>query len=178
MSTTISAAQVRELRDMSGAPMMDCKKALTESGGDLEKAGEGLVSSYIHHNGRVGVLLEVNCETDFVANTDQFKEFCKGISLHIASMKPLCVAREEVPSVLVEKERAILLETVDKSKPEEIQQKMVDGRMGKFYAEQCLLEQPFVMDDKKSVEQHRAETVGTLGENIQIKRFVRFEIGA
>ena len=198
MSTTISAAQVRELRDMSGAPMMDCKKALTESGGDLEKAGEwlrkkgiakaakkadreageGLVSSYIHHNGRVGVLLEVNCETDFVANTDQFKEFCKGISLHIASMKPLCVAREEVPAELVEKERAILLETVDKSKPEEIQQKMVDGRMGKFYAEQCLLEQPFVMDDKKSVEQHRAETVGTLGENIQIKRFVRFEIGA
>ena len=198
MSSTISAAQVRELRDMSGAPMMDCKKALTESDGDLEKAGEwlrkkgiakaakkadreagaGLVSSYIHHNGRVGVLLEVNCETDFVANTDQFKEFCKGISLHIASMNPLCVAREEVPAELVEKERAILLETVDKSKPEEIQQKMVDGRMGKFYAEQCLLEQPFVMDDKKSVEQHRAETVGTLGENIQIKRFVRFEIGA
>ena len=198
MSTTqITAAQVRELRDMSGAPMMDCKKALTETDGDLEKAGEwlrkkgiakaakkasrevteGLVSSYIHHNGRVGVLLEVACETDFVANTDQFKDFCRGISLHVASMKPLCVAREEVPSELVEKERTLLLDTVDKSKPEEIQQKMVDGRMGKFYAEQCLLEQPFVKDDKKTVEQHRAEIVGTLGENIQIRRFARFEVG-
>lgn len=199
MSTTqVTAAQVRELREMSGAPMMDCKKALTETDGDLEKAGdwlrkkgiakaakkadrevtEGLVSSYIHHNGKVGVLLEVACETDFVAKTEQFTAFCREISLHIASMKPICVGRDEVPEALVAKEREILLETVDKSKPEEIQNKMVDGRMNKFFAEQCLMEQGFVMDDKKTVEQHRAEIVGTLGENIQIRRFARFEIGA
>lgn len=199
MSTTqVTAAQVRELREMSGAPMMDCKKALTESDGDLEKAGdwlrkkgiakaakkagrevtEGLVYSYIHHNGKVGVLLEVACETDFVAKTEPFIAFCREISLHIASMRPICVGRDEVPEALVAKEREILLETVDKSKPEEIQNKMVDGRMNKFFAEQCLMEQGFVMDDKKTVEQHRAEVVGTLGENIQIRRFARFEIGA
>jgi elongation factor Ts len=197
MSPAITASQVRDLREMSGAPMMDCKKALTESDGDLEKAGEwlrkkgiakaakkadrdaseGAVSSYIHHNGKVGVLLEVNCETDFVAATEQFKSFCHDVSLHIASMKPTCVRREEVPEALVEKEREILLDQVDKSKPEDIQKKMVDGRMGKFYAELCLLEQPFVKDDGKTVEQVRAETVGKLGENIQISRFARFEIG-
>ncbi|GJM22601.1 MAG: elongation factor Ts [Planctomycetota bacterium] len=198
MTTQVTASQVKELRDMSGAPMMDCKKALTENAGDLEKAGEwlrkkgiakaakkadrevaeGLVSSYIHHNGRVGVLLEMNCETDFVAATDAFKEFCRDVSLHIASMKPICVGREEVPSELVEKEREILLAQIDKSKPEEIQQKMIDGRMNKYFAEQCLLEQTYVKDDKKTVEQFRAETVGKLGENIQIRRFARFEIGA
>ena len=197
MTTTISAAQVRDLRQMSGAPMMDCKKALSESGGDIDKAvewlrkkgiakaakkagreaSEGLVSSYIHHNGRVGVLLEVNCETDFVSATDDFKSFCHEISLHIASMKPLCVRREEVDETLVAKERDILLEQIDKSKPAEIQEKMIEGRLGKFFAEQCLLEQPFVKDDKKTVEQYRAETVGKLGENIQIHRFARFEVG-
>lgn len=198
MTTQVTASQVRELREMSGAPMMDCKKALTESGGDLEKAGEwlrkkgiakaakkadreaseGLVSSYIHHNGRVGVLLEVNCETDFVSATDDFKQFCRDVSLHIASMKPICVGRDEVPAELVDKEREILKAQIDTSKPEEIQQKMIDGRLNKFFAEQCLLEQPYVKDDKKSVEQFRAETVGKLGENIQIRRFARFEIGA
>jgi len=198
MTTQVTATQVRELREMSGAPMMDCKKALTESGGDVEKASEwlrkkgiakaakkadreaseGLVSSYIHHNGRVGVLLEVNCETDFVSATDDFKQFCRDVSLHIASMKPICVGRDEVPSELVEKEREILLAQIDKSKPEEIQQKMIDGRLNKFFAEQCLLEQPYVKDDKKSVDQFRAETVGRLGENIQIRRFARFEVGA
>ncbi len=198
MTTTINAAQVRDLRQMSGAPMMDCKKALTESDGDVDKAvewlrkkgiakaakkagreaSEGAVSSYIHHNGRVGVLLEVNCETDFVAATPAFKEFCHGISLHIASMKPTCVRREDVDAALVEKERAFLSEQIDSSKPAEIQEKMLEGRLGKFYAEQCLLEQPYVMDDKKTVEQIRAETVGNLGENIQIHRFARFEIGA
>lgn len=198
MTTQVTATQVRELREMSGAPMMDCKKALTESDGDLEKAGEwlrkkgiakaakkadreaseGLVSSYIHHNGRVGVLLEVNCETDFVSATDDFKQFCRDVSLHIASMKPICVGRDEVPAELVDKEREILKAQIDTSKPEEIQQKMIDGRLNKFFAEQCLLEQPYVKDDKKSVEQFRAETVGKLGENIQIRRFARFEIGA
>ncbi|MDG2148088.1 MAG: translation elongation factor Ts [Planctomycetota bacterium] len=198
MTTTISAAQVRDLRQMSGAPMMDCKKALTECGGDADqavewlrkkgiakaakKAGreatEGLVFSYIHHNNKVGVLLEVNCETDFVAATDDFKAFCQDVSMHIASMKPSCVRREDVDSALAEKERAFLSEQIDQSKPAEIQEKMLEGRMSKFYAEQCLLEQAFVKDDKKTIEQVRAETVGKLGENIQIHRFARFEIGA
>jgi elongation factor Ts len=198
MTTTITAGQVRELRDATGAPMMDCKKALVECSGDQDKASEwlrkkgiaaaakkagreaaeGLVSSYIHHNGKVGVLLEVNCETDFVANTSQFQEFCHEVALHIASMKPLCVGRDEVPAELVEKEKEILQAQIDPNKPPEIQQKMLEGRLNKFFGEQCLLEQPYVKDDKKSVEQYRAETVGKLGENIQIRRFARFEIGA
>jgi elongation factor Ts len=198
MTPTITASQVKDLRTMTGAPMMDCKAALTESDGDMDKASEwlrkkgiakaakkagreaaeGLVTSYIHHNGRVGVLLEVNCETDFVANTDPFKDFCREISLHVASMKPLCVSREEVPADLAAKEREILAAQIDTSKPAEIQEKMLEGRMGKFYAEQCLLEQPWVKDDKKTIEQFRAETVGKLGENIQIHRFARFEIGS
>ena len=198
MTPTISASQVKDLRSMTGAPMMDCKAALTESDGDMDKAAEwlrkkgiakaakkagreaaeGAVTSYIHHNGRVGVLLEVNCETDFVANTDQFKDFCREISLHIASMRPLCVGRDEVPAELVEKEKEILRAQIDGSKPAEIQEKMLEGRIGKFFAEQCLLEQPWVKDDKKTIEQYRAETVGTLGENIQIRRFARFEIGS
>ena len=198
MSATISAAQVRELRDMSGAPMMDCKKALGETGGDMEKAAEwlrkkgiasaakkagreakeGSVSSYIHHNGRVGVLLQVDCETDFVARNDQFQEFAKEVCLHVASMKPLCVSREEVPAELVEKEREILRAQVDQKKPKEIQDKILEGRLGKFYAETCLLEQPWVKDDSKTIEQLRAELVGKLGENIRIRRFARFEIGA
>lgn len=198
MSTTISASQVRDLREMSGAPMMDCKKALTETGGDIDKAidwlrkkgiakaakkagreaSEGRVHSYIHHNGKVGVMVEINCETDFVAKTDPFLEFCNDIALHIASMKPMCVRPDEMPEDIVAKEREILMEQIDKSKPEEIQQKMLDGRLKKFYAESCLLEQPYVKDDKKSVEQFRAETVGKLGENIQIRRFARFELGS
>jgi elongation factor Ts len=198
MTPTISASQVKDLRTMTGAPMMDCKAALTESDGDMEKASEwlrkkgiakaakkagreaseGLISSYIHHNGRVGVLLEVNCETDFVANTDPFKQFCREISLHVASMKPLCVSRDEVPADLAAKEKEILAAQIDTSKPAEIQEKMLEGRMGKFFAEQCLLEQAWVKDDKKTIEQFRAETVGKLGENIQIHRFVRFEIGS
>lgn len=197
MSTTISASDVMKLRSTSGAPMMDCKKALTETGGDFDKAiewlrkkgiqtankraereaGEGLVSSYIHHNGRVGVLLEVNCETDFVAKNEQFADFCRDISLHIASMKPEYLVREDVPADVVAKEREIAAEQVDKSKPAEIQEKILDGRIGKFFGEICLMEQAFVKDDKMTVEQYRAETVGKIGENIVIRRFVRFEIG-
>jgi elongation factor Ts len=197
MTPAISASQVMDLRNQTGAPMMDCKKALTECAGDMQKASEwlrkkgiakaatkadreaaeGAISSYIHHNGRVGVLLEVNCETDFVANTDQFKDFCREISLHIASMKPLCVGRAQVPAELAEKEREILRAQIDPAKPPDIQEKMLEGRMGKFYAEQCLLEQPWVKDDKQTIEQFRAAAVGKLGENIQIRRFARFEIG-
>ena len=198
MTPAISASQVMDLRSQTGAPMMDCKQALTECAGDMEKASEwlrkkgiakaakkadreaaeGAISSYIHHNGRVGVLLEVNCETDFVANTDQFKDFCRELSLHIASMKPLCVGRDDVPAAAAEKEKEFLRSQIDTSKPAEIQEKMLEGRMAKFFAEQCLLEQPWVKDDKKTIEQFRAETVGKLGENIQIRRFARFEIGS
>ncbi len=197
MSTTISAQQVRELRDLSGAPMMDCKKALTENGGDItaatdwlrkkgvqtaaKKAGreakEGLVHAYLHHNGRVGVLLEVNCETDFVAKTDDFRNFCNDISLHIASMSPRFLVPEDVPADVIAKEREILGEQIDKSKPEEIQNKILDGRMQKFFAEHCLMAQSFVKDDSKTVEQFRTETVGKLGENIKVRRFVRFDVG-
>lgn len=198
MSPSITASQVKDLRTMTGAPMMDCKKALNESGGDVDKAvdwlrkkgiakaakkagreaSEGLVSSYIHHNGRVGVLLEVNCETDFMAATDQFKTFCREVSLHVASMNPICVSREEVPAELVAKETEILKSQIDQSKPAEIQEKMLAGRLNKFYAERVLLDQAFVKDDSKTIEQFRTETVGQLGENIKIHRFARFEIGS
>jgi elongation factor Ts len=193
----ISATMVRELRDSSGAPMMDCKKALDENAGDMVKATEwlrkkgiasaakkagrdardGLVSSYIHHNGRVGVLLEVNCETDFVAKTEPFKDFCRDVALHIASMAPRYLVREEVPAELVAKEREIRAAQVDAKKPKEVQEKILEGGMQKFFAETCLLEQPFVKDDSKTVEQLRAEMVGRIGENLVIRRFARFEIG-
>lgn len=196
MATT-TAAQVRELRDRSGAPMMDCKKALDESGGDLaaatdwlrkkgvaraaskatRAANEGSISSYIHHNGRVGVLLEINCETDFVIKSDLYQEFCKDVSLHVASMSPKYVRREEVPEVLVEKEREVLAAQVDTSKPQEIQDKIIEGKLNKFYAEICLLEQSFVKDDSKTIEDLRAETVGKVGENLIIRRFARFDVG-
>jgi elongation factor Ts len=193
----ISATMVRELRDSSGAPMMDCKKALDENAGDMLKATEwlrkkgiasaakkagrdakdGLISSYIHHNGRVGVLLEVNCETDFVAKTDGFKEFCRDVALHIASMAPRYLVREEVPAELVAKEREIRAAQVDGKKPKEVQEKILEGGMQKFFAETCLMEQSFVKDDSKTIEQLRAETVGRIGENLVIRRFARFEIG-
>ena len=193
----ISASQVRELRDSSGAPMMDCKKALDETAGDLNLAAEwlrkkgiataakkagreakdGLISSYIHHNGRVGVLLEVNCETDFVAKTDPFKELCRDVVLHIASMSPRYDSRDQVPAELVAKEREIRAAQIDPKKPKEMQEKILEGGINKFFAEVCLLEQPFVKDDSRTIEQLRAEIVGKLGENMVIRRFVRFEIG-
>jgi elongation factor Ts len=196
--STITAAQVRELRDMSGAPMMDCKRALDENKGDVSAAsewlrkkgiasaakksarstGEGVVHSYVHHNGRVGVLLEVNCETEFVAKTDPFKDFCNDVALHVASMAPRHLSRDEVPAEVIEAEREILRSQVDPGKPKEIQDKILEGRIAKFLAEICLLDQPFVKDDSKTVDQLRAETVGRIGENIVIRRFVRFEVGA
>jgi len=195
--STVSSNQVRELRDISGAPMMDCKKALDECAGDSEKAMEwlrkkgiasaakkagraasdGSISSYIHHNGKVGVLLEVNCETDFVARSDPYQQFCRDVCLHIASMRPTWTRREDVPAALVEKEREIARAQVDARKPAEIQEKMVEGRVAKFFADTCLLEQPFVKDDKQTIEQLRAALVGKLGENIVVRRFARFEIG-
>jgi elongation factor Ts len=193
----ISSNQVRELRDVSGAPMMDCKKALDETAGDMDKAmdwlrkkgiasaakkagrtaADGSVSSYIHHNGKVGVLLEVNCETDFVARSEPFIEFCKDACLHIASMRPRWVRREDVPAEIVAHEREIAAAQVDTKKPADIQAKMVEGRVAKFFAETCLMEQPFVKDDKQTLEQLRTGLVGKLGENIVVRRFARFDVG-
>jgi len=197
MATT-NSSQVRELRDVSGAPMMDCKKALDEAAGDMDKAmdwlrkkgvasaakkagrtaADGAVFSYIHHNGKVGVLLEVNCETDFVARSEPYQLFCRDVCLHIASMHPQYVRREDVPAEIVEHEREIAQAQVDSKKPREIQEKMIEGRVAKYFAETCLMEQAFVKDDKRSVEQLRTELVGKLGENIVVRRFARFEVGA
>ncbi|HZJ71555.1 MAG TPA: translation elongation factor Ts [Planctomycetota bacterium] len=193
----ITSDQVRELRDRSGAPMMDCKRALDETAGDMgaaaewlrkkgiasaaKRAGrttnEGLIHAYVHHNGRVGVLLEVNCESDFVAKTERFKTFCNDVALHIASMAPRYLSREQVPAEVVEKEREILRAQVDPKKPKEIQDKILEGKIQSFYGEVCLLDQPFVKDGSKTIEQVRAEAVGVIGENIVIRRFVRFDLG-
>jgi elongation factor Ts len=194
----MSTELIKELRERTGAGLMDCKKALTETGGDLDKAidflrkkglaaaakkagraaTEGLVASYVHGNNRVGVLLEVNCETDFVANTPDFKAFCADVAMQIAAMNPACVRREEMDTAKVEAERALLREkALQEGKPEKIVDKIVDGQVGKFYSENVLLEQKFIKDDKKTVEQLQQEIVAKLGENIKIRRFVRYELG-
>jgi elongation factor Ts len=194
---TITSDQVRELRDRSGAPMMDCKRALDETAGDMTAAAEwlrkkgiasaakragravneGTIHAYVHHNGRVGVLLEINCESDFVAKTDQFKTFCNDVALHIASMAPRYLSREQVPAEVVEKEREILRAQVDPKKPQEIQDKILEGKIQSFFGEVCLLDQPFVKDSAKTIEQVRAEAVGVIGENIVIRRFTRYDLG-
>lgn len=194
----ISASQVKELRERTGAGMMDCKKALQETGGDMEKAieflrekglaaaakkagritAEGLVDAYIHGPGRIGVLVEVNCETDFVAKTDDFKEFCKDIAMQIAAAKPQYVSRDEVPAEVLEKEKAILrAQALNEGKPEKIVEKMVEGRIEKFFKEICLLEQPFIKDPDISIQQLLTQKIATIGENISIRRFARFELG-
>ncbi|WP_086001647.1 translation elongation factor Ts [Plesiocystis pacifica] len=193
----ISAGMVKELRERTQAGMLDCKKALKETDGDMDKAiaflrkkglskaakkagraaTEGAVVSYIH-GGRVGVLLEVNCETDFAAKNDAFQEFCRDIALQIAAMNPAAVRREEMDSEAVEKERAILREkALNDGKPEKIVDRIVDGQINKFYSENVLLEQKFVKADKKTVEEVLKETVATIGENVQIRRFTRYELG-
>jgi len=194
----ITAAMVKELRDKSGAGMMDCKKALQEAEGDFEKAmevlrkkgiakaakragkeaKEGLVASYIHPGSKLGVLVEINCETDFVANTDQFKEFAKNVAMHIAASNPLAVAREQIDADLVAKEMEIYKEqALASGKPEHIVEKIVLGKMEKYYSEVCLLEQPYVKDPDKSVKDLLTETVARIGENIAIRQFARFRIG-
>ena len=190
--------QIKRLRAMTGAGMMDVKKALDETGGDIERASallrergiakagkkadrearEGLVGSYVHHNGKVGVLVEVNCETDFVARNDAFKELARNLALHIAMADPTYLRREDVPAEAVESERqALRAEALEEGKPEAIVDKMVEGRIGKFYAENVLLEQPYIKDDKKTIEHLVKETAATLGENVQIGRFSRIAIG-
>jgi elongation factor Ts len=197
-STTISPKDVSELRVRTGAGMMDCKRALEESAGDMEKASEilrkkgiakaekrtgktasqGLVVSYIHHNSQVGVLLELNCETDFVARTDEFAQLAREIALHIASADPIGVNPEDVPAELVDRERRIAEEQVAKEgKPENIRGKIVDGKLKKFVAERSLTEQAYVKDDSKTVGQLLKEASGKLGEAISVRRFARFKIG-
>jgi len=197
-STTVSPKDVSELRTRTGAGMMDCKRALEESGGNLDKASEilrkkgiakaekrtgktasqGLVVSYIHHNGQVGVLVELNCETDFVARTDEFGQLAREIALHIASADPIGVNPEDVPADLLDRERRIAEEQVAKDgKPENIRGMIVDGKLKKFVAERTLTEQPYVKDDSKTVGQLLKEASGKLGEAISVRRFARFKIG-
>ncbi|HHO52257.1 MAG TPA: translation elongation factor Ts [Deltaproteobacteria bacterium] len=194
----MGAAEIKALRERTGAGMLDCKNALEESGGDIEgaidwlrskgiaratkKAGraatEGLVTSYIHAGGKIGVLVEINCETDFVALTEQFQALCHDIAMHIAAAAPDYVSRDEVPSSAIERERAIQKQRViDEGKPEHIAEKIVEGRMGKFYEDYCLLEQKFVKDDSKTIKDVLTEAVATIGENIQVRRFSRFVLG-
>ena len=196
--STISAIAVKKLREMSGAGMMDCKKALTEASGDLEKAidilrktgmakarkksgrsaKEGIILPYIHPGAKLGVLLEVNCETDFVANTDDFKDLSKDIAMHIAASSPLSVTRDEISQDILKREKEIYADQARQSgKPEDIIEKMTEGRLNKFYQENVLLEQTFVKDPDKTVSDLITETVAKLGENILVSRFSRFQIG-
>lgn len=194
----ISAKVVKELRERTGAGMMDCKRALQEMDGDMDKAidflrekglasaakkqgriaAEGIVDSYIHMGGKVGVLVEVNCETDFVARGDQFKELVHDIALQIAAAKPLYVTKEEVPAEVLEEEQKILkVQAMNEGKPEAIAEKMVQGRIKKYYEEFCLLEQPFVKDSSKTINQLITEAIASIGEKITVRRFARFEMG-
>src|SRR5690606_907382 len=196
----VTAQQVKDLREATGAGPLDCKKALESTGGDIEKAiellrekglaraakklgagrtmNEGVVETYLHFNRRLGVMVEVNCETDFVANTEQFRTFAKDVALHIANLNPEYVRREEVPEAVVEAERQLQRRrAIEEGKPEAVADKIVEGRMGKFYEEIVLLEQPFLRDDSKTIQQLLSETVAELGESIEIRRFARFALG-
>lgn len=194
----VSASAVKELREKTGAGMLDCKKALDEANGDIQKASEilrekglaaaankagrvateGVVESYIHAGGRIGVLVEINCETDFVAKTDQFRDFARDIAMQIAAANPKFVRREEVGTEELEKEREILTaQALNEGKPANIVAKMVEGRLGKYYEEFCLLEQSFIKDPDKTISTLLNEKISTIGENISIRRFVRYELG-
>ena len=196
--TQITAQSVRMLREKTGLGMMDCKKALQETDGDSEKAieylrkqglsavekragrdaSEGLIQAYIHQGSRLGVLLEVNCETDFVARTGDFQEFAKDVAMHIAASQPLAVDREGIPADAVEKERAIFLEQAkNEGKPEHIAEKIVDGRMEKFYQENCLMEQVFVKNPDQTIGELVTEITAKIGEKITVRRFERFVLG-
>ena len=194
----ISAKAVKELRELSGAGMMDCKKALQEANGDTKKAMEvlrkngiakaqkkvgrsasdGVIMPYIHPGSKLGVLLEINCETDFVARTEGFQNFCKDVAMHIAAASPISVTKEEISEEMIESEKNIFREQSKKSgKPDEIIEKMIEGRMKKFYQENVLMEQSFVKNPDLSISDLLTETIATLGENISIARFSRFQLG-
>ena len=194
----ITAGMVKELRERTGAGMMDCKKALTETNGDMDKAidylrekglaaaakkagrvaAEGLVESYIHGGGRIGVLVEVNCETDFVAKTEGFKALAKDIAMQIAAANPAYVSREEVPAEILEHEREVLrAQALNEGKPAQIVEKMIVGRIEKYYKEVCLLEQVFIKDTDKTITQLINESIAKIGENIAVRRFTRYQLG-
>lgn len=194
----ITPEQVRALRDKTGGGIMECKEALNASGGNVDaavdylrkkglktaekKAGRatsnGLIGHYIHSNGRIGVIVEVNCETDFVARNEEFIQFVKDVAMHIAAARPMAVARTDIKPDVIERERAIYVEQVKAlGKPEAAVPKIVEGKFDKFFAENCLLEQPFVKDETKTIQALITSKIAKIGENIQIKRFARFEIG-
>ncbi|MGD9548611.1 MAG: translation elongation factor Ts [Candidatus Krumholzibacteriia bacterium] len=195
---SITAKMVKELREATNAGMMDCKKALAECDGDMDKAieylrkkgiasaakkegrttSQGIIGSYIHMGGKVGVLVEVACETDFVARTDDFQEFVHNVAMHIAAASPVSVTRDEVDGSLVEKEKEIYREQMkNEGKPDHIIDKIVDGKVDKYYSEVVLLEQKYVKDPDMTIEDYLKSIIGKLGENMQIKRFARFQIG-
>ncbi len=195
---SVSASMVKDLRTKTGAGILDCKKALTETSGDFDKAvdwlrtkgmaiaakkagriaTEGTVHAYIHAGGKLGVLLEVNCETDFVARGDDFQEFVQDVAMHVAACGPRWVRREDAPVDEIAREKAIFKQqAIDSGKPEAIAEKMVTGKLNKFYKESCLLEQLFVKDEDKTIEQLQTEFVARCGENIQIRRFTRWALG-
>jgi elongation factor Ts len=194
----VSANLVKELREKTGAGMMDCKKALSETEGDFEKAidflrqkglataakragriaAEGQIGSYIHAGGKIGVMVEVNCETDFVAKTDDFRNFAKDIAMHIAASNPLYVQRENVPAEVLEREREIYrAQAREAGKPEKILDKIVEGKLEKYFDEVCLLEQPFIKDPDLAIQDLINGLIGKLGEKIEIRRFARFQVG-
>lgn len=192
----ITATLVKELREKSGAGMMDCKKALTATCGDLEQAmdelrkqglataqkkssrttKDGAVDSYIHAGGKIGVLVEVGVETDFVSRSDPFKEFTHDLAMHVAAAAPRWVTRDQVPDDVIVREKAIYAEQV-KGKPEKVLDKIVTGKLEKFFAETCLMEQPFIKDTDRTIEQLRTDLVGVIGENVEVRRFARFQLG-
>ena len=195
---SVSAQMVKELRDRTGAGMMDCKKALQETNGDIEgaidvlrakgaakvakrgskSANEGMIGSYLHHNGKIAVLVELDCETDFVANTDDFRDLAKDLAMHVASSAPVAVSADEIPQAEVERERGVYLEQVKaEGKPENIREKIVEGKLKKWFKDVALLEQPFVKDPDKSVGQVVTEVSAKTGEKIEVARFVRFQLG-
>lgn len=194
----VSAKDVKALRDRTGAGMLDCKRALEESDGDLEaaidllrsrgeakaakraerSANEGTVGSYVHHGGRIAVLVELNCETDFVANTDEFQGLARDLAMHVAASNPLAVSEDDIASEVVERERQVYLEQVrNEGKPEHIQEKIIEGKLRKFFEETTLLNQPFVKNPDQTIEELITQVAAKTGEKIQVARFARFEVG-
>lgn len=198
MSEAISAAKVKELREKTGAPIMDCRSALTEANGDMEQAvvvlrkkgmasaakkagrtaSEGAVGTYIHAGGKIGVLLEINCESDFVARTQDFQDLLKDVAMHIAATDPRYIRKEDVTAEDMEREKEIYrAQAAQTGKPAPVVEKIVEGKMSKFYEEVCLLEQPFIKEQSVTIGQLIAQKVGKLGENLMVRRFARFKVG-
>lgn len=192
----VSVDLVKKLREKTNAPMSDCKKALMEANGDmntateilkkrgqivaLKKAGrvakEGMIESYIHSNNKIGVLIEVNCETDFVSRNEEFRRFVKDLCMQIAASSPAYVSRDEVPKTIIDREKDVLKDQV-KGKPENVAEKIIQGKLEKFYSDVCLLDQPFIKDDKLAIKDYLSTIIGKIGENIIIRRFIRFQVG-